>query len=473
MRKFLLLVLVSFILSLPVLWGLLDKDFYSYMYVGRGVAIGKDMYVDFADNKGPILYLAYSAIYTLFKNSLEHGLVFALGLIDALALFFWTEAIFSQIKISKKKDVVLSVLILFIYKTFNIGMLISAVYAETLGIMFVGLAIYSWLKKRSLLSGFAFSLAVFSRQSLVVWILFWILDIYKSKKLTAKHVMFGVGASMPMVVFLVYYFSTGGLEYVFNNTVLYNLNYASGFGIFGDQSSWIINAIILLSKETRILILLATIVLVTAFTTKNKSIDKKVKRDYYVLLFISFLSLSGGTLYFHHFSQTLPVIVFVGLFAAVSSKKHVYGPFILVLFLFTLVNYFSYIYVGKAYKERDTAFKNTITENTKHKDNLLLIFYYPKLYFEMNKYSPDRNYHTFLISRSYNPKNDFHRDLHREALDSDDLSKTAFVVYKDRSESSVLADDYLSEFGEDFHLKLQNTVSIGPNTLEFYESVFD
>src|SRR3989344_3272691 len=86
---FLVIIITSFLVSLSFLWGNIDPDFFSFYYIGRGVAQGKDMYVDFADNKGPVLYFFFSVLYLFFKNNYKLALIVTSTILDTFFSFFF------------------------------------------------------------------------------------------------------------------------------------------------------------------------------------------------------------------------------------------------------------------------------------------------------------------------------------------------------------------------------------------------
>jgi hypothetical protein len=83
------MLFISFIFSLFLINREINRDYFTFYYVGKGVAHGMDMYGDFADNKGPITYLVFTIIYFLFSDNYLLGLVLSSTFIDAMAVYFF------------------------------------------------------------------------------------------------------------------------------------------------------------------------------------------------------------------------------------------------------------------------------------------------------------------------------------------------------------------------------------------------
>ena len=108
------------------------------------------MYADFADNKGPILYLVFALLSILFDKHLIPALIIGSTVIDTIALFVIIKVIERDwdFKWQKRKFInyFLVIFSLILYKSFTIGTSQGGLYSENVGLLF--LALSAWFLKK-------------------------------------------------------------------------------------------------------------------------------------------------------------------------------------------------------------------------------------------------------------------------------------------------------------------------------------
>ena len=86
-------VVISLAGSFYLLKGNIDQDFFSMYYVGRGVAAGQNVFRDFSDNKGPLVYWFFAGLFKIFGYNYTTSVFWGLVVLDAIGIFLWLEVV--------------------------------------------------------------------------------------------------------------------------------------------------------------------------------------------------------------------------------------------------------------------------------------------------------------------------------------------------------------------------------------------
>lgn len=437
------------------------------------MAEGGLLYKELGDNKGPILYLFYLLLYKLGGlNYYRLPLFLFSGVVDGISLYFTIKSFLEILKIKLKFNFInIFFIFLFvgIYKSFSIGEYMGAIYSETLGMLFVSISIYLAIKRKNYWSGFIFAFAPFTRLTLlfysvflasIIFEYFFNLRIKFFSKLKELFVfLFGFLTSGFLIVF---YMIKNDIfsDYIYYNFIL-NFNYAS----YVNKSGRILYVLYTSIYEFRIIILLLllSLFLFVLFT------DRKFKYKRITLfLFISSLlaTFFGGIFYYHHFIQFVPIVFFVFSYFIFVIEK--YRKILLYLFSAILFASFSFsIFTRDHFDDLTQLTKRISTENNNYK-YWQIVPYYPEYYISNNKFSPDKYFITFFVSKyfSLNPTEDIanHSDIERGKI-----CNTLFVFINQNKFDYLVSEDYLQSFKDRFGLTQTKSFIQGKSTINLYE----
>lgn len=454
---FLIILFLSFAVAGLLLIGNIDPDFFSYYYVGRGIIDGKDMFRDFANNKGPVLYLFFALLYFLFGNNYNLALVVGNGLLDAISIYYlFRLLVYSyglQIKGLTISNAILILFSVLLYKSFSISSFMGGVYSEQLGMMFLILSLWKYEQKNYVISGLFFALSILTRSSFLFFIIiFPIISLIRKHKSTSL-IFFGRGVAICIVPIVLLFILNGSMrDFIYNNTI-FNVQYShatSDIRLFS-----LINVSLV---ETRI-ILIFLYVTFFVFTSIFFSKDKK-KSLLIATIYISSLVATnpGGIFYPHHFVQFM-IITFIALF---QKRVRSTIPILVIVMLFVVLSYVIYAVMPRH------SFTPSIPE-VSQAEYLMVISYYPKFYFIFNKEAPDRYYQSFFLLDFFNksPAEDVKR---HKALNNDKLKKTLFMMVEFRESDKLANVNYLKKFSRDFHLTKKKVYQYENGKIELYMS---
>ncbi len=176
----------GFVISLFVFLGKIDQDFFAFYYIGRGITEGLNLYRDIAENKGPVLYWFFAFLFKIFKANYSGALFFSNWLLDTVSIFLITKLLSKWIKYDFTprtfRKVLLLLFIVLYYKSFSIGMVMAGTYSENIALLLLVVSLLFYENKKNLISGIFFGLAVFCRQTVFFFSLFYLYRLIAEKK---------------------------------------------------------------------------------------------------------------------------------------------------------------------------------------------------------------------------------------------------------------------------------------------------
>lgn len=460
---FLLILFISLTIAFVFLVGIIDQDFFSFYYVGRGVAHGGNMYRDFADNKGPALYILFALLETIFKNHYKLAIIFTSGFLDTFTVFFFFKILEHLYKFTFKKSFIYFFIIfsaVLFYKSFSIGSFMGGVYSETLGAVFLSSALFASLKDKKMLSGILLTLAIFTRLSFIFFLPVFIALILIQKQKIFKSISFSLGFIVTSILITLPFLLDGTIHELIYNMITFNKNYGQA-----TRPSQLYSLIFTSISETRIIftfIYISIFVLLIMFLSK-----KKIKYIILVIYLCSMLASNpGGIFYFHHFTQFMLISFIVAAYLIKYFPKRIYLFAIYSVVFLTLLSYGIYVYAG-ILSNQNARFP--FIKELAQKKYLQVIPYYSEYYFTFNKFSPDRYYQSFFLLNFYNTNSAYDINRHR-LLDKTKLRQTLFLAIVNSETDKNFKDEYLQKFGAQFHLIRKNTYKNGKSIIEVYES---
>lgn len=341
---FLIVTFLSFAIAGLLLIGSIDPDFFSYYYVGRGIIDEQDMFRDFANNKGPVLYLFFALLYFLFGNNYSLALFVGNGMLDAISIYYLFRLLSTYYGLQIKKltisNVILILFSVLLYKSFSITYFMGGVYAEQLGMMFLILSLWKYEQKNHFISGLFFALSILTRASFLFFIIiFPILSLVRRHKYSSL-VFFGKGIAICIVPTALFFIITGSMyDFIYNN-IIFNLHYA---GATSDKRLFSLLNVSLL--ETRIILVFLYVtffVLIGTFFSREKNKSLLIATIYISSILVT---NPGGIFYSHHFLQFM-IITFI-IFALFQKMVLKAFPILVIVMVFVVGNYVIYAAIPK------------------------------------------------------------------------------------------------------------------------------
>ena len=456
---FLIITLLSFAVAGFLLFGKIDPDSFAYLYIGRGVVGGQDMFVDFADNKGPVLYAFFALLYFVFGNNFNLAILFGNAILDAFAIYFLFRLLsIYGFKINKLTIYKLALILFFVllYKSFSISYFLGGLYSEQLGMMFLVLSLWKYEKKNYFISGLLFGLSILTRVSFLLFIIiFPAISLIRKYKISSIA-SFGLGLSICIASTVIYFALSGSLNDFIYNNIFINLQYSSAT----TDIRWLRLAFMSFIETRIIFVFLYVTILIVIGLFLSKGKDKSQLLLITIIYIASVAStFPGGIFYAHHFIQFMLITFIVFSFFA---KKVFWGLPIVLLFWFVIANYLVYLAMPKQ------TFSKSISE-VERAEYIMVVPFYPQFNFVYNKKSPDRYFHGFYLFDVFN-KNSI-KDIERHKLISKDkLKKTVFMMVEFNSEDKLLNAEYLRKFGKAFKLTKQKVYDYENGKIEIYSS---
>ena len=148
-KLFLVLLFISFLFSLSLLFGNIDPDYYSSLYLGKRIVSGGDILTSAISNKGPVHRLIFALIYFVFGSRVIISQLVLNSLVDALTVFFilkiGNRAFDLKIYLRKIRGWFFLFFLVGVYKSFTIGHVYGGLNTESFPMLFVVLSIYLYL----------------------------------------------------------------------------------------------------------------------------------------------------------------------------------------------------------------------------------------------------------------------------------------------------------------------------------------
>jgi len=443
------------------LFGKIDQDFFSFYYIGRGVANGAGMYQDFADNKGPVLYIFFATLYKIFGKNYLTALIFSSTLIDGLSLFAFYLFLKKNFNVSLPKNILLQLFFIIFtvafYKSFSIGSFMGGFYAETLGVMFIVSSILFLVYKRYFISGVAFSLAFLCRLTLFFWIIY-LFYLFLSQKPTVKKFLYVMcGFFVPIAFFLAFFLIRGSLQSMLANVFFFNLSYATSvkFLFFMQIKSVIF-------FETRIIVSLIFSLIILLLMFKN--FDKKTVEFGYMFFSGVLASFVGGLFYFHHYVQFSLIFLFLIFHFNRKYDRKLGAFFIFLTSILLIINYSLFFKTSKLFSNSDVEYIESLDN-----EYIQVVSYYPELYIRSGKYSFDRYYQVFQLSSFYNTNSSMFLFDHLNSMENYS-DKIAFVFVEINDFDIRISDEYRKFMEENkYYLEDVFQKSDAKKTISIYE----
>jgi hypothetical protein len=454
---------ISFLISLLLLIGRIDVDFFSFYYGGRSIIWGQHLYADVAENKGPITYLFFAILYQLFHHQYEFALLFASTLIDGFNALFLYRLIhrWLQVNIQSKWQMYFIIMSVLYIKSFSINSLQGGIYSEQIGMTFLLGSLLLVEKDYIFWAGLTFGAALLTRQSFIFYLIFITMRIWLHKNKLQKLSIFitGTATVLSIGVFLLLYLHQ---EYwAYENMILSVIWHSQA-----TRSVYFHYLFLGITRESRLFFALFFLII---FFMKNKT-----KR---FLLFG--LSISGAACIFggaliwdHHFIQLAPAFL-TAITAAIIYKKNdlLLQGIILAIAISVGIGYVSYATIGTKQGQRlaDTL---PIMPEIQKKRYMIVFPLYACLYIDYDKSAPDRYYDpSFSLSKYYfGSYANLARTRHLH-LDKNRLNQTAFVMLSLVEEKTPEYQWYLDLVHNQFHLKKTAEYIQGEQHIEIYESL--
>ncbi len=462
------LLVISWLVSLLFHFGVKDQDWYSFYYVGRGVATGQDMYKDFSDNKGPVWYILMAGLYKIFGNNPGEALVVSSAVLDTAAVWLLLSLVsgwFGEGRWGGFKKYTWAILVLLFYKSLSMGTLIGGMYAENLANIFLFAAFLLFDRRRDEWSGWLLAMAVFTRPTYLVFGAVFPALRWSGEIKSPGLYKWGAGflAGILMVILPSLYF--GSFKDLIGNLIIFNIKYGGAYSL----TARFLRIMAVLKLDLRLIVCLAITLLGWFWIIKKE--DRKTKLWVSVLAGGSFLATFGsGVFYTHHFLQFVPAATGVTYYLIRQEKiKMIFKPLLVSLGLLTICTFPLFLLTAKM-----VVYPNNIRpapqipETATHK-YLEVVPFYPSLYFSYNKNSPDRYYQGFMLSKKYNPNPEADMARHA-ALDKNIVRETTFLVVRPSGLTDGVDDEYLRNFKGRFGLVLVRTVSFTGGKIDVYLS---
>lgn len=468
-KQFILACFVfSFLFSLLLLFGKIE-DFFSYYYVGRAIVWGRDMFADVAEDKGPVSYLFFAALYQVFGSHYTIAIIVASVLLDAVFCIIVFSLLQRWIPFSLPKRSVFAVGMAFLLiaytKSFSIGMLAGGVYTEQIAMITLMASFWLLEKHKYALSGILFALAIFSRQSVFGFILVTLICLAKTDRPVKNIVRFSFFAVLTSVSFLCVFWWKGSLPYLWENMVESVMHYRVATGSYWQQALFYT-----FSQQIRIpLTLLFIIVFFLRFRKKLAQTNNLAM--FFSLLLGSMLSVfSGGLVWGHHFLQWVPLFFFCMLWQwRYAAKEYAWLGIYVCVFSAVFLAYIGYFRSGIILG----ADLQNVWPRVKEieQKRYIVVLGDPKLYIDVEKEAPDRYYNAraWLQPAYYGSWSQVAISRHKN-LPVDRVRDTAFIFVSSRDTQDNPYQWYLDTFGSTFMLHKQTTYIVGPTRMEVYIS---
>ncbi len=448
LRIFFAILVASLLISHIFLIAPINQDFFSFAYIGEGVAHGGDMYRDFADNKGPVLYLFFAVLAKIFGDHTLAALVYGGAVLDAISIFCFVRIIQKKFsfQLPQKRLAAFGLIAVFViwYKNFTFAGITGGLYSEQVALPLFAGAILLLFNKKYLLSGCAYALCVLTNLLMAYFGIFFLVLLSTAPD-PKKYMRFAVGFCAPIIFFTLSTLINHSFGDFLYNMVTWNLLYGSA-----SQSGKFLHSLALLHSIPSLLI---TVLLIigTCAAFFLEPFHKKNCAVIIALIVSSVLSLLGGGVpLFHHYIKIIPLAFFsFALWHQLTVTKKHFTPLFILLGIAVSLNYF--LYVRSGLLKKDPPIPDAIVHASQEKKYIQVVPFYSRYYFLLDKRSPDKFFQTYFLSRHYNQSADNDIALHA-SLDEGKVANTLFLFISKNSFDDQLIIEYIKNFGEKFHL---------------------
>lgn len=455
----------SFFFSLLLLVGEIE-DFFLFYHAGSVMANGGELYRDLADDKGPVAYIFFFFLYQLFGTHSSWALLAASTVLDALLcilLFFWLR---SRIPVSLPKkplwQYALAFVLIAYLKSFSIGTVAAGVYTEQLAMVLLMVSFMLLDKKRLVLSGILFSLAVCTRQSVIFYLLVPIFLLLQQKR---RMAFFLSGTLSVFLLFVVYWWGNG-LLYSAWEMMIWSV------GVYRTETSPLrfSNIATTLFVQTRILfsLLFVGMFFIHAFGLLGKQKNRLLVFGLFIASMVSVFA--GAEVWGHHFLQWMPLFFFSFFWIYTYRPTDIVFRLLGVMILLSVgVSYIGYNMIGTV-PGRALTNAWSMPAEVAQKKYLLVVPFYTRLYVEYQKESPDRYVQIdfWMSHRRYGSWADQVIADHAQ-LSAERLRDTAFVFLSTDGTTSQY-QWYLDTFGEPFRLVKKASYHMYATRMDIYVS---
>lgn len=441
----------------------IDPDFFSFYYIGQGVAKGMHMYRDFPESKGPFHFLFFAVLAGIFKNRYDLALVTGGTIVDTVSLYYLFKILrkryLLEFSTSRVVNMMMIVFVVVVYKSFAVG----GLYAETLAMMFFLVSFWHGSHKRLILSGIFFGLSVMTRITFVYFIIFFLIDTYLNRKRVIDPIWFLVGMGGLCLAVLIPFVVDGSLPDLINIMILTSLQYSKTTGSFMAKSI-IYESIMHIRIPISILIVIITLI----FTIRSDQPIRRYWRDIILVSFCSWMAtFPGAVFYGHHFVQfLLALFMCLSLTYAQKNRRTYTLAAAALLFFWSFVHYTSSIKGGHNIARR-LLHTHPVIREISGKKYLQVVSYYPQYYAIYQKRSPDKYYQPFLLSKDYIGDNSRYVAEHQKIAEGK-MNDTVFLFVRIQDSEAWFNTEYRAMYSELFQLKRVNSYKDGDIELDIY-----
>lgn len=454
---------LSFFLSLFLLRGLIE-DFFSYYYAGRSVLWGREMFIDVAQNKGPVMYLFYALLYGIFGLRYDLALVIASTVLDAvycITLLFLLRT-WTGYAIPKKivhQWIIAGCCVAYV-KSFTIGSTMGGVYTVQVAMTTVVLALALSEKKRWFLSGIIFALAVLTRQSVIWYGFVFVVRWWAEKRDVRALGRFLLGCMLAVAVFVWYLWWQNALVYAWENLVV---------SVWEHERSDGKSLVRVLFIHTRVFFSIVFTGAVVLFY-RRKLYKEKLAPLMLALVVTSILSVSSVMVWGHQFLQWTPLFLFSFFWI---TARGLWNPLLRwiggLTAAFAILGYGTFLYLG-TWTIEGVYGTLPVPPEISQKKYMLILSAYDKPYIDWQKEAPDRYYLPFFwLNREYYGRwTDVAIARHKQ-LPVETLRDTAFVTFSSLDITGGY-EWYFDEFSDTFQLQKQSSHTTEGIRIDVYES---
>ncbi len=445
---FIFSLLISGLISLLFLAGTINPDFFSFLYIGQGVLEGGDMYRDFADNKGPVLYLFFALLRLLFGEHFGAMLVIGSAALDGITAFLLFKIITDvwHIKLPTRTPLLLLILLGAVawVKSFSMGPLPGGVFSENIAIPLLLGSVLLTVKNKPFAGGLVFALSVLTRLTSAFFIiyLFALLLQQRNKK---NLLLFFVGTLTPTILFSMWFFVHGSFSDFINHMLLWNISY--GYQTTAEKIASIFGLARMAPHVGLSWIIVGVGTLIATLT--QPASEKRIALALYVSSLLSITA--AGIFYIHHAMQ----LILAFFFSLTLISRLIWGRTLTIVCvtLFSLLlplNYAAYAYNGGPLSRLSLQHTPPVIKEIENLPYLHMIGD-PRYYFLYHKKSPDPYFIPDMLKSSLSAESQRNIE-HHKALSPELIKKTAFIAVEQYAPDIKATQEYLDTFSQTFAL---------------------
>lgn len=451
-----------------VVFSSIDKDFYSQYYTARGIFSGYQLYGDFSDNKGPVLYLFFVPLYAVFREQLSWAYLTGSLLVHGLTIV-GVGVYVGRLPFWKRANFLSNLLQFGVVSLFALQFVLEGIYAESIGMMFLVWGLVLLHRKRLVFAGVFVVAALACRQTLFFMLPFFGYEFFRLGLFSKKNIFqLGLGGGAMVGILASYLLITSDVQNFFHNAVEFNINYAQAVHDV-KYKSILVGLYNYGMYRPLLMVLLSIFVVVYCFIRQRWAEGVR----FGILLVCSFaVVFSGGIFYQHHFWQFLFMMVLACMFVFDRFKNIVITWFLLGYLLVTSL-LVSVIYVlgsGTSIFALHQGYPAvSLIQESKY---MVAVTFSPDLYFAYNKLAPDKYFQPFFMSKLFNSQWRKEFDHHLVSL-GPVINETVFVQLVKTGETDPITETYLQELQKTYPVTevLRQRTARGLFELRMYKMV--